>query len=245
MFRAEVFERFSTTKKSPIHELDPRTKLGFIFIVMLVSIKLQSLGLLITLALSLLLCLRISKILKESSRLLVFLIGTSIFVCVTCFIYSHSLEWSIQTAKFFARTSAMTTAGFLLALTTSPNDLAKSLESLKVPSPITFVFTTAMRFIPTLIKEVKTILDSIKLRGLEVCWKDVLKNPRFIFIPLTIRMISLSDELAMAAESRGFGSSSRRTSLRELKFGKGDYIFLLITVIFSMALLIADNGGIP
>jgi len=238
-------ERSFVTRSSVFHKLDPRTKLGLILLVTIVSVKLESFVCLFILALVLLICMYLAKIFKESLCLLkhfVVILGVVLSVSIIV----KDINQTVCTGSFFARLFVMTIAGLLLALTTSPNDFAKALEKMRIPHPITFIFTATMRFVPTLLKEVEAIMDSLRLRGLRIRGRDILKTPssfyRGICIPLTVRSIKISDELAAAAETRGFGSPNKRTSLREVKFRKNDHIFLFTMVVLSITLLIADKG---
>jgi len=239
-------ERFFATKSSVLHELDPRTKLGLILLMTVVSIKLESFVCLITLALALLICIYFAKSFKESLYFLKYFIVIWIGVVFLVSIIGRDINQTVCTGSFFARLFVMTTAGLLLALTTSPNDFAKALEKMRVPHSITFIFTATMRFVPTLLKEVEAVMDSLRLRGLRLRGRDILKTPsnfyRGICVPLTVRSIKISDELAAAAETRGFGGQNKRTSLREVKFRKNDRIFLFTMVILSITLLTVDKG---
>ena len=240
---ANIIKGILIAEKSPVHRLDARSKLIFILAVLTTSIVLKQISLLLILALLILFLMQSAKILKKCWILLVLFSGVSVLVCFLIFAYTKDVNISLQAAKTFIRMFSVTKAGLILAFTTSPNNLSKSLEKMKLPRAIIFVVTITMRFFPVLLKEIRQIMDSIKLRGLQLT-RIYFKKPRFIFIPLTIRMIRLSDELSATAESRGFGSFSKRTSLKEVKFGRSDYLFLLTVVVFSFTLLILDKGEI-
>jgi len=235
---------YSIKKDSPIHQLDPRSKLIFIFLVILTNVFLNNLSLLTFLIFVALLYMLIANILKECRLILIFFLTTSIFICLIVFIYSKNVTDVIRAAKFCLKMLSITIVGFTFAFTTTPSDLSKSLEKIKIPRFITFVTVIAVRFFPVLLKEIQYIMDSMKLKGLKPRWM-YLRNPRFVFIPLTIRMIKLSDELSMAAESKGFGNPCKRGSLKEIKFRRSDYLFLAIIIVLCFTIIIFDKGIIP
>jgi len=238
-----TIRRLLSFEETPIHKLDPRSKLIFVLIVLTTGIILKKISLLLILAISVLLLMQIARILKKCWVLLLLFSGACAFFCYLIFVYTKDTNITLQAAKTFLRMFSITKAGLILAFTTSPNDLSKSLEKMRIPWAIIFVITITMRFFPILLKEIKQIMDSIKLKGLDFK-KVYFKKPRFIFVPLTIRMIRLSDELAAAAECRGFGNFPQRTSLKEIRFHRFDGLFFLAVAISSLALLIFDKGGI-
>jgi energy-coupling factor transport system permease protein len=118
-------------------------------------------------------------------------------------------------------------------LTTSPDHLGLALEQSRVPYEFSFAFTTAVRFVPVLAEEAQTIMDAQKARGLELEKGNFLKRIRNyvpVLIPLIVSAIRRSLELAEAMESRAWGATKKRTNLYALKFHRGDYVLLAITI---------------
>jgi energy-coupling factor transport system permease protein len=119
-------------------------------------------------------------------------------------------------------------------LTTSPDHLGLALEQTRVPYEFAFAFTTAVRFVPVLAEEAQTIMDAQKARGLELEKGGFLKRIRNyvpVLIPLIVSAIRRSLELAEAMESRAWGATKKRTNLYVLKFRRGDFALLAITVV--------------
>jgi energy-coupling factor transport system permease protein len=84
-----------------------------------------------------------------------------------------------------------------------------------------------------LAEEAQTIMDAQKARGLELEKGNLLKRIRNyvpVLIPLIVSAIRRSLELAEAMESRAWGATKKRTNLYLLKFRKGDYVLLTITI---------------
>jgi energy-coupling factor transport system permease protein len=103
-----------------------------------------------------------------------------------------------------------------------------------VPYEFAFAFTTAVRFVPVLAEEAQTIMDAQKARGLELEKGGFLKRIRNyvpVLIPLIVSAIRRSLELAEAMESRAWGATKKRTNLYVLKFRRGDFALLAITVV--------------
>lgn len=236
-----IFRRLLSFEETPIHRLDPRSKLIFVLTVLTTSIILDKIGLLLILAILMLSLMQVAGILRKCRIPLLLFSGSSVLICFLIFAYTKNTNVTLQAAKTFIRMFSITKAGLILAFTTSPNNLSKSLEKMRMPRAIIFVITIAMRFFPVLFKEIKEIADSIRLKGLKLR-RVYFKKPRFIFVPLAIRMMRLSDGLSAAAECRGFGILPQRTSLKEIRFRRFDALFLLAVAVSSAALLIFDKG---
>ena len=155
---------------------------------------------------------------------------------------TYSIEYF---SPFFARFFILIAAGFLFAFTTPPQKLAQSLQKLKFPPSIIFTLTITLRYIPTLAREAESIVNALKLRGIRIKGMDLIKKPSYFYrgliIPLIIRTIKMADEVAIAAESRGFKSNNHRSSLNDVKLGKNDYFFGIGTSIILIFILIIDN----
>ena len=239
-------EGLYTPKQSVIHDLDPRTKLVLILMVTIICVFIQNIIWLLLLALAVFVCVVISKTLEKAAWLLgLFSLFWGVAIILT-FAVTGDINYSLSYfSTFFARFFAIICTGLLFAFTTSPNDLAKALEKLRIPSSITFTLTIALRYIPTLFREVRAILDALKLRGVRLRGRDLIQNPNYFYrgviIPLIIRTIKMSDEIAAAAESRGFGSPYERTSLRQIRFHKGDYVFVYTMICLCGSLLLLDR----
>jgi energy-coupling factor transport system permease protein len=122
-------------------------------------------------------------------------------------------------------------------LTTSPDHLSLALEQSRVPYEFCFAFTTAVRFVPVLAEEAKTIMDAQKARGLELERGNFIqrvKNYIPILIPLIVNAIRRSLELAEAMESRAWGATEKRTNLYTLKMKRADYALIALTIVILM-----------
>jgi len=86
--------------------------------------------------------------------------------------------------------------------------------------------------------ELQTIMDAQRSRGLELDKGNFLQRIRNfvpVLVPLIVNIFRRSIELAEAMEVKAFGASKKRTSLRQLKMRKVDFIFLLVTILLLAA----------
>lgn len=191
----------------------------------------------------------ISRILKSVFKFMIFFLIFWVLAIVITTIITGDIAYSVEYfSPFFARFFILITAGFLFAFTTPPQKLAQSLQKLKFPPSIIFTLTITLRYIPALAREAESIVNALRLRGIKISGTDLIKNPiyfyRGLIIPLIIRTIKMADEVAIAAESRGFKSNNHRSSLNNVKLGKNDYSFAVVTSIILIFVVMIDKTSL-
>lgn len=134
----------------------------------------------------------------------------------------------------------------LLALTTSPARLTDGIEYLlsplqkiKVPAhELALMMTIALRFIPTLINEADKVMKAQMARGASFDARNPLKRAKSyipLLIPLFVGSIRRADELAIAMEARCYQGGRGRVRLEVLSMSPADW---LILIIFSLSVLL-------
>lgn len=97
--------------------------------------------------------------------------------------------------------------------TTEPRDIVTTLvENLKVPYDYAFMFTSALRFVPVLLEEIHLIDQAQQARGFQVSGKGPIGRLRAyspIAVPLVLSSLARAENMAIAMETRGYGSGPR------------------------------------
>lgn len=126
-------------------------------------------------------------------------------------------------------------ASNLLTLTTKPKDIAdgieKSFSPLNVHSFATMV-SIAFRFIPILTSEAEIIMNAQKSRGADFEHGSLVKRTKAlvsIIIPLFVSSFRRADDLAMAMDSRLYGTG-KASRLHPLKYRVSDWIVKLLAL---------------
>jgi energy-coupling factor transport system permease protein len=102
------------------------------------------------------------------------------------------------------------TVSFVFFRTVSPEEMGATLNKLGVPYGFAFILTTAMRYVPLIRQKIRHIMDAQSSRGIDL--RPRLRNVgnfTALLMPLLVQSFVLSDELALAMESRGFGRKDR------------------------------------
>ena len=104
------------------------------------------------------------------------------------------------------------------------------------------------RYIPTLRIEYRQIRSTMDIRGIsDTLWKRVshpLATIEYILIPLLMRCLKVTDELAASGTTRGLELECRRYALRPIRFSWPEILVSLLGVLFLTALLFLDQTRI-
>lgn len=137
----------------------------------------------------------------------------------------------------------------LLTLTTSPLELTNGLETLfkplkKVNIPVhelAMMMTIALRFIPTLMEETERILKAQMARGLDFRSGSLVKRLGHIvpiMVPLFISAFRRADELALAMECRCYRGGEGRTKYKNLKYTTKDQLAIILVLAITVGTII-------
>ena len=249
---------------SPVHLLDPRTKLILLvayIVALFVAKSWFSYGLLLVF---LLVTIRISTIPPKSivrgmKPLVMILVFTGILnlfltggetVLVSFWGLTVTLEGVVRAFFMMVRILMLITGTFLLTYTTSPIALTDGLESLLSPlkrirvpvHELSMMMCIALRFIPTLIEETDKIMSAQKARGADFESGNLIQRVKAlvpILVPLFISAFRRADELATAMECRCYQGGEGRTKMKLLRYKRRDILsfgvgVLLLAAIFTL-----------
>ena len=233
---------------SPVHRLDPRTKLILLvlyIVALFVAKSWISYGVLLVF---LFLTIRIStippkSIIRGMKPLIMILVFTGVLnvfftregeILVDFWIITITSGGLIRAIFMMARILMLITGTFLLTYTTSPISLTDGLESLMKPlnrlhvpvHELSMMMCIALRFIPTLIEETDKIMCAQKARGADFESGSLMDRARAlipILVPLFISAFRRADELATAMECRCYQGGEGRTKLKQLHYTRLDF----------------------
>ena len=251
---------------SIIHRLDPRVKITFTLIYVIVlfmarSPLLYGLAFLVLMLYIILAKVPLRFILKGLKALWFMILLTMV---VTLFAVKGAdilFQW-----KFIAITSTGVHSAVYLGLrlvfliigssmmtyTTTPKALTEGLEHMmgwmkKLHVPVyelAMIMSIALRFVPILIEELDKIMKAQMARGVDFAEGNIfvrLKKLLPILIPLFVSSVKRSDDLALAMDARCYHGGEGRTKMKPLCYQRRDYLaylLLLIYVVGSIVLVV-------
>ncbi len=249
---------------SVIHKLDARTKIlaTIIYIAALFLAKgIVGYGLCILLLIGIIkLCKVPFKMmlsgLKSIIAIIIFTVVLNMLfirtgqVIFTLGIVKVTMDGIIISAKLCIRLVMLVLGSSVLTLVTSPIALTEGIEALLKPTKkigvpaheIAMMMSIALRFIPTLIDELDKIKKAQMARGADFDTGGLVAKAKSmipLLVPLFVSAFRRADELAMAMEARCYRGDVNRTKMRQLKYGKNDFIAYGIVVSVTVLIVLS------
>lgn len=248
---------------SPVHRLDPRTKIILIFLYIVAVFMVNTLPMYIPVAAYIVLAAALAKLpmkmLLRSIRPMRILL---VITFVLNLFFASGQKALLQIGNFVIWEEGMVTAlvftfrlillvvgSSILTLTTAPVTLTDGLERLASPLKIirfpahemAMMMTIALRFIPTLIEEADKIMKAQTARGADFETGNLIARAKAmipLLVPLFISAFRRAGDLAMAMEARCYRGGEGRTRLHKLAFTRRDLVAFLTMLLLYLAILL-------
>lgn len=250
---------------SVLHRADPRVKLitsFWLIVVIFVCKNFFSLGVIAFTALitSLISRVPMKMILKSIKPIVIILIFTAILNIFYTQGGATYWEWwkikvtekGINTAIFtMIRIVSLVVISSILTYTTTPTALTDGLERVLSPLKVfkikvhtlAMMMTLALRFIPTLIREIERIMNAQKARGADLETGGILQRAKAlvpIFIPLMVSSFRRAYELALAMTCRCYTGGEGRTRMKQMKVSFRDIILVLYCAAATAGIIVLN-----
>ena len=127
-------------------------------------------------------------------------------------------------ANLVLRLVAMVCGSAVLA-STPTEQFTTLMRTLRLPNALVFMCATALRFVPTLRQRARQIIDAQQVRGARISSGGLVRRIKAhatVMIPLLTSGIRMSEDLAAAMVSRGYGITRHPTRLHDLSWSWRD-----------------------
>ncbi|MCD7845024.1 MAG: energy-coupling factor transporter transmembrane protein EcfT [Oscillospiraceae bacterium] len=254
---------------TPIHRLDPRTKLILTVVYIAALFMVGSVGGYVLTALWLAAAAHVShikpKALFKGLRPLIFLM---VFTAIINLFFTsgedYLLHWRFikitytglkNAVVMVVRVMLLVSGTFMLTYTTSPLSITDGLERLLSPLKklhvpvyeLSLMMSIALRFIPTLIEETDRIMSAQKARGADLETGSLVERAKALLpllIPLFVSAFRRADELALAMECRCYNGGEGRTRMKQLRMERRDAVALLLGAALVAGVLVLGRLGL-
>jgi energy-coupling factor transporter transmembrane protein EcfT len=145
--------------------------------------------------------------------------------------------------QYFFRISVVVLATLLLAWTTDINDLMVGLVHVGLPYRYAFVVFTTLRFMPIIENEVEAVRTAHAIRGRAARNRfsnRLLLWQRYLFTVL-VNGLRKGEQVAVAAECRGFGALPTRTYRRRFRWTASGVGLVVVFLVAMVVLKLADQ----
>jgi energy-coupling factor transporter transmembrane protein EcfT len=151
------------------------------------------------------------------------------------------------------RTAVFFVMGAWMATKLRVGDFVTAMQNMRLPKGVTITLAVVFRYLPTVKEEFRYIKNTMTLRGIGLNAKNILLRPlktcEYAIVPLIIRSMTISDQLAASAMTRGLDLKTKRTSYREVRLRIGDVLCtaaVICAVAAGLALnFLLQNGALP
>lgn len=128
---------------------------------------------------------------------------------------------------------------------TPSGKLLAALQRLRLPQGLLVAVAVSSRFMPVLRLEYEAVQVSARLRGVSFRsprnWLRPLAAFEYTMVPLLMRSLKISDQLAASAATKGIDAPGPKTSIYPIAFGWQDVAVLLAYT--AWLLVIRQRGG--
>ena len=233
-------ENYQLPAATPVHRLDPRTKLALLgasFVMVLLPQRPEVVGLATLAVLAHLSLARAWRTLRPVWGLLVTLALFSLGTWSWLAQGPHPLWWRVSWESLafalanFLKLGTMMVAGLVLLATTPVEELFLGLVRLHLPYPGAFAFALALRWVPEIFATAVRVREAQEARGLR--WEgggvwQRLRRHLPLLAPIFLLTLRRSQTMAWALEARGFQISRSRTYLLEIRMAPRDWMALAV-----------------
>lgn len=147
---------------------------------------------------------------------------------------------SVQAAaSTVARLVAAAVPLYVVLSATDPTDLSNAaVKVLHVPYRYAFTFSSAIRFVPLFMDDMRGIVEAQTARGVRLDAAGPVRRLRLMVplaVPLLVASVRKTNSAAIAAEVRGFNLRTRESGYKSYPLGAGDaaaaaVVFALLAV---------------
>jgi energy-coupling factor transport system permease protein len=219
---------------SPVHRLDPRTKLFLLLESFVLPILFARVAELLLLLCVLAVYGGLGRALGNLRRVWVLLTTIAVISIVSWSVFTPGgspIVWRVTHEGLSVgiaaalKIDAMIVSGLIFLSTTKTEEIVLGLLRLRVPFSMAFAFSLAIRMVPTIIGTALTVMEAQRSRGLDLSRGGLLRRVRSfvpLLAPIFLHTMRNTDHLAKALEARGFGARHERTSFLEIGFHPRD-----------------------
>lgn len=229
--------------------LDPRCKVALLILIGCVSYFLNGEICSLVLVASFALFIAVGNGAKWAAKMLIFYIVIAYLNALLRYVSIPVL--SVIMSVFgvtILKLAPIAMMGIWILRTTHMDDLMVSLQRMRLPQAVTIPLVVMFRYIPTLRIEYRMIRNTMDIRGIsDTAWKQIthpLSTIEYILIPLLMRCLKVTDELAASGTTRGLELEERRYALNPVRFSWKEYMVTALGIAFLAGLLFLDYTSI-
>lgn len=187
---------------------------------------------------------------KLMIKLLLGFIGLFVLRCNLDFVYSNltqsSLVLILNTFVFVIQRIYIFII-LSLALRQSKNlgEITTSFCKMHLHRGVILSLLVMIRYFPNVKQDLKTIISSMRLKGIKLSFSYILFHPmktiEYLIVPLLFKSMRTTEEFTSAALIKGYGFSNERSSYFDVKMRMKDYSMIFVSFIQFCLILYLES----
>ena len=123
--------------------------------------------------------------------------------------------------------------GIYAFTTTGVSEFVCAMRKMKIPENIIIPCTVVIRFFPTIREDYRQIRSAMKFcgNGQTSVILHPMRNLEYVLIPLLMNSNNVSQDLSVAALTKGIGMEGEHTSISEMHFGALDIAYMTLCTV--------------
>lgn len=125
------------------------------------------------------------------------------------------------------------TAFYLVTHTSKIGEYISAFTRMHMPGEVIIPLAVMLRFVPTIQEEWQTVNQALRLRGMALTWKNMLRRPvqmmEYMLVPFLLQSSVIVDEMSAAVMARGFDKDAPRSSYAEVRMRALDWCVVTIS----------------
>lgn len=224
--------------KTPI-KLDPRIRFVFFIMFSIITFIESNRLVFIFNCLIILALYFFSKKYKAGVKVTIILFVLECIIFTVSSFGESSILMAINLVLFLVEKMTITfIIGYWVFISMQTGDFLSAMQNMKMPKGIIITFSVIFRYAPTVWYEFWYIKSTMKLRGINSSFKNIVTHPiktfEYALVPLIIRSMTIADRLSASAMTRGLDLESKRSSYNEVKLRVSDYAICLLVCLLSL-----------
>lgn len=149
------------------------------------------------------------------------------------------------------RCSIFFVMGYWMAANMRVGDFTFAMQKMHMPKGMIITIAVVFRYLPTVKDEFRSIRNTMKLRGIALNAKNIIKHPvrtfEYAIVPLVIRSLTIADQLSASAMTRGLDLEKEKSCYRNIKLQVSDVLATVLVSILAVSGVLTEKylkGGL-
>lgn len=125
------------------------------------------------------------------------------------------------------------TAFYVITHTSRIGEYISAFTQMHLPNEGIIPLAVMLRFVPTIQEEWQTVNQALRLRGMALTWKNIVRRPlqmlEYMLVPFLLQCSVIVDEMSAAVMARGFDRNMPRSSYAEVQMKALDWCMVMVS----------------